>query len=74
MVIEVVNGYIVECEKTLLNETGIAEHATICFKVNASSTTNAYRLVQAYIEGQGNVSIKGVVKEYPNQPFVGIML
>lgn len=74
MVIEPIHGYIVECEKALVDETGVAENTTICFKVNASSSTNAYRLVQAYIEGQGNMSVKGVVKEYLNQPFVGIML
>ena len=74
MVIENINGYIIECERTVIDERGKDEKSKIYYKVNASTPQNAYRLVQAYVEGAGDISIKGVIKEYSNQPFVGIML
>ena len=73
-VIENINGYIVECERTIQDETGREEKVNIYYKVNASSPQNAYRLMQSYIEGMEGISIKGITKEYPNQPFVGIMM
>ena len=74
MIQESINGYVVECERRIVDEQGQETKVDICYRVNASSKTNAYRLVQAYIDGLSDITIKGVVVEYQNQPFVGIML
>jgi len=71
---EIIHGFIVECERTIIDEQGTETKESIFYKVNAPTNQMAYRYVQDYIGELGNISIKGVIKEYTSAPFTGIIL
>lgn len=73
MIQEVINGYIIECQRIVRDEENKEETISFVYRVNAATPQAAYKLVQEEITNLENTSIKGVIKEYPAASFVGII-